>query len=173
MDNYGLIIDMNEAIDENGDEIPRAVDLINSLVKAEIPFLLLVNSLQRTRLEITLKVQRMGFNVTVDHIYLCEMSTVKFISKLKGNPTAFITKAEYLINALNMSGINCSGKGSKFTVVDDVLPGYRSILVFSRCFAEVESSNDKFNPLKTVESFRSLDLGKVFSPREKPELILV
>lgn len=139
MDNYGLIIDMDDAIDKNGDAIQKALDLINSLVRADIPFLFLVNGIHRTRLDITLKVQRMGFNVTVDHIYLCEMSTIKFISKLKANPTAFISKTEYLINALNMSGINCSGKGSKFTVVGDVLPGYRSILVFSRCLEEVES----------------------------------
>ena len=79
VDNYGLLIDMDEAISKNGDVISQAVDLINSLVRAEIPFLFLTNQPQRTRLETNLKDQRMGFNLTVDHIYMCEMSTTKFI----------------------------------------------------------------------------------------------
>lgn len=176
MDNYGLLIDMDDVIDKNDDSIPEAVDLINSLIRAEISFLLLVNDSQKSRLETTLKFQKMGFKVTVDQIYMSDIPIKEFISKLNTDTSTFILSAEYLVHALQMNEINCTGKDTTFTVVDDILPGFRSALIFSSVTENATASNHHTSSSKNMDSFVSLkveSIKKFFSPEGKPELRVV
>src|SRR5210317_901211 len=101
MTNYGLLIDMDGVIYKGGTAIPGAVECINSLVRANIPLLFLTNNSQRTRLDIAIKIQRMGFKVTKENIYTCAMSTARFIAKQKTNPTAYVLGEGGLMHALN------------------------------------------------------------------------
>ena len=101
--NYGLLIDMDGVIYRGSTPIPGAVEFINGLVRADIPFLFLTNNSQRTRLDIAIKIQRMGFKVSKDHIYTCAMSTARFISKQKSNPTALVLGEGGLMHALNQN----------------------------------------------------------------------
>lgn len=119
MRSYGLLIDMDGVIYKGGTPIPGAVDFINSLVVADIPFLFLTNNSQRTRLDIGTKVQRMGFNVTKDHIYTCAMSTARFLSKQKEHPTAFVLGEGGLMNALNRNNVAIVDKDADFVVVGE------------------------------------------------------
>ncbi len=119
MNNYGLLIDMDGVIYKGGSTIPGAVEFINSLVRANIPFLFLTNNSQRTRLDIATKIQRMGFKVTTDHIYTCAMSTARFLAKQKPHPTAFVLGEGGLMNALNINNVAIVDKDPDYVVVGE------------------------------------------------------
>jgi NagD protein len=119
MNNYGLLIDMDGVIYRGGTPIPGAVDFVNSLVRYDIPFLFLTNNSQRTRLDIAIKIQRMGFKVTKDHIYTCAMSTARFLSKQKENPTAFVLGEGGLMHALNTNNVAIVDKDADYVVVGE------------------------------------------------------
>ena len=119
MADYGLLIDMDGVIYKGGEAIPGAVDFINSLVRTQIPFLFLTNNSQRTRLDIAIKIQRMGFNVSKEHIYTCAMSTARFIAKQKPNPTAFVLGEGGLMHALNKNNVGIVDKDADYVIVGE------------------------------------------------------
>lgn len=119
MRDYGLLIDMDGVIYRGGEIIPGAIEFINSLVDAQIPFLFLTNNSQRTRLDVATKIQRMGLKVTEDHIYTCAMSTARFLSKQKENVTAFVIGEGGLMNALNKNGIAIVDKDPDYVIVGE------------------------------------------------------
>lgn len=116
---YGLLIDMDGVVYKGGQAIPGAVEFINSLVRAEIPFLFLTNNSQRTRLDIAIKIQRMGFKVEKEHIYTCAMSTARFLSKQKQKPTAFVLGEGGLMHALNNNNVAIVDKDADYVVVGE------------------------------------------------------
>lgn len=119
MNNYGLLIDMDGVIYKGGTPIPGAVEFINCLIRSDIPFLFLTNNSQRTRLDIAIKIQRMGFKVTKDHIYTCAMSTARFLAKQKDHPTAFVLGEGGLMHALNKNNVAIVDKDADFVVVGE------------------------------------------------------
>ena len=119
MNSYGLLIDMDGVVYRGGNPIPGAVEFINSIVRAEIPFLFLTNNSQRTRLDIAIKVQRMGFKVRKENIYTCAMSTARFIAKQKTSPTAYVLGEGGLMHALNSNNIAIVDKDADYVIVGE------------------------------------------------------
>ena len=119
MNSYGLLIDMDGVVYRGGAPIPGAVEFINSIVRAEIPFLFLTNNSQRTRLDIAIKVQRMGFKVQKENIYTCAMSTARFIAKQKAAPTAYVLGEGGLMHALNRNNIAIVDKDADYVIVGE------------------------------------------------------
>lgn len=115
----GFLIDMDGVIYLSGDVIKGAIEFVNELVEKDIPFLFLTNNSQRTRLDVATKIQRLGFNVTIDHIYTCAMSTARFISKTKKNATAFVLGEGGLTHALNHNGIAIVDKDADYVIVGE------------------------------------------------------
>ena len=70
----GYLIDLDGTM-FNGDEvIEGAVDFINRLNAANIPYLFLTNNATRNRDQLLEKFHRLGFNTTEGHIYTAAMT---------------------------------------------------------------------------------------------------
>lgn len=110
---------MDGVIYRGSEPIPGACEFINTLVKQEVPFLFLTNNSQRTRLDIATKLQRLGMQVTRDHIYTCAMSTARFLMRQDKNVTAFVLGEGGLMNALNRNDIAIVDKDPDYVIVGE------------------------------------------------------
>jgi len=79
----GFLIDMDGVVYRGSQLIPGADVFINTLLEKKYPFLFLTNNSQRTRLDVAMKLQRMGINVDEEHVFTCAMSTARFLAKVK------------------------------------------------------------------------------------------
>ena len=60
----GFLIDMDGVVYRGKTVIPGACEFINTLVDRKIPFTFFTNNSQRTRRDTTIKMNRLGFNIT-------------------------------------------------------------------------------------------------------------
>ena len=86
----GLLIDMDGVI-YNGESLIQGADtFIANLIKNDIPFTFMTNNSQRTSLEVTRKLKRLGIEVTKEHVYTSAMATGKFLGDQGQSGTAFV-----------------------------------------------------------------------------------
>src|ERR1700753_760266 len=75
----GLLIDMDGVI-YSGDSLIQGADkFIARLLEENIPFTFMTNNSQRTPLEVTRKLKRLGVEVGEEHVYTSAMATGKFL----------------------------------------------------------------------------------------------
>jgi NagD protein len=138
----GLLIDMDGVVYGGDTMIPGADLFISRLLSQRIPFMFMTNNSQRTRLEAVRKLNKLGIDVTEDHVYTSAMATGKFLSSQIPKGTAFVLGEGGLLSSLHENGITLVdtdpdfvvlGEGRNFTLemvqraVDMVLAGARFI----------------------------------------------
>ena len=116
---YGFLLDMDGVIYRGSELIPGALEFIHSLQEREIPFMFLTNNSQRTRLDIAMKLQRLGFNVEERHVYTCAIATAEFLASQKENGTAFVIGEGGLLNALHEKGWAVTDHDPDYVVVGE------------------------------------------------------
>ena len=99
--------------------VPGADLFIKTLRALEYPFLFLTNNSQRTRLDVAMKLQRMGIEVEEEHVFTCAMSTARFLAKSKPRSTAYVIGGGGLLNALHKNGIAIVDSSPDFVVVGE------------------------------------------------------
>jgi NagD protein len=122
--------------------IPGADVFIKRLTENNIPFTFMTNNSQRTRLEAVRKLNKLGIDVTEDHVYTSAMATGKFLASQLPRGTAFVLGEGGLLSSLHENGITLVdtdpdfvvlGEGRNFTLesvqraVDMILAGARFI----------------------------------------------
>ncbi|MEQ8209573.1 MAG: HAD-IIA family hydrolase [Lacipirellulaceae bacterium] len=115
----GFLIDMDGVIYRGSQLIPGADDFINALLAQDIPFLFLTNNSQRTRRDVTTKLQRMGIHVEERHIFTCAMATARFLAKHKPEGTAYVIGEGGLLQALHKNGYSIVDHDPDFVVVGE------------------------------------------------------
>lgn len=115
----GLLIDMDGVIYRGSEIIPGADVFIQALKDEQIPFLFLTNNSQRTRRDVATKLQRMGIEVTEQHIFTCAMATARFLAKHKPNGTAYVIGEGGLLQALHKNGYSIVDHKPDFVVVGE------------------------------------------------------
>ena len=75
----GFLIDMDGVVYRGKEVIPGAREFINTLVKKEIPFTFFTNNSQRTRRDIAIKMNRLGFEIAEKNVFTCAMATARFL----------------------------------------------------------------------------------------------
>jgi len=115
----GFLIDMDGVIYRGSQLIPGADVFINTLKERGYPFLFLTNNSQRTRLDVAMKLQRMGIGVDEKHVFTCAMSTARFLAKVKPKGTAYVIGGGGLLNALHKNGIAIVDSSPDFVVVGE------------------------------------------------------
>jgi NagD protein len=138
----GLLIDMDGVVYGGDTMIPGADVFIARLLEQKIPFMFMTNNSQRTRLESVRKLNRLGIEVTEDHVYSSAMATGKFLASQLPKGTAYVLGEGGLLSSLHESGITLVdtdpdfvvlGEGRNFTLemvqraVDMILAGARFI----------------------------------------------
>src|SRR5258707_2558803 len=139
----GLLIDMDGVIYGGDTLIPGADLFINRLLMENIPFKFMTNNSQRTRIDAVRKLERMGINVTEDHIYTSAMATGKFLASQIPHGTAYVLGEGGLLSSLHENGISLVntdpdfvvlGEGRNFTLemvqraVDMILAGAKFVI---------------------------------------------
>ncbi len=115
----GYLIDMDGVIYRGGQLIPGADRFVNGLREANIPFLFLTNNSQRTRRDVATRLQRLGIDVTEEHIFTCAMATARFLSQQKPQGTAFVIGEGGLLTALHENGYAIVDKDPDYVVVGE------------------------------------------------------
>jgi NagD protein len=138
----GLLIDMDGVVYGGDMLIPGADKFIDTLLKNDIPFMFMTNNSQRTRLEAVRKLQKLGIQVDIKHIYTSAMATGKFLAGQIPNGTAYVLGEGGLLTSLHENGITLVetdpdfvvlGEGRNFTLemvqraVDMILAGAKFI----------------------------------------------
>ena len=100
MRRHGFLIDMDGVIYRGKQLMPGAEQFIARLLDENIPFVFLTNNSQRTRRDVATKLNRMGIDVTEEHIFTCAMATARFLAAQKPGGTAFVIGEGGLLQAL-------------------------------------------------------------------------
>lgn len=117
--NKGYLIDMDGVIYRGHELIPGADRFIHELRRRDIPFLFLTNNSQRTRRDVAVRLQRMGIDVTDDHVFTCAMATARFLAAQKPNGTAFVIGEGGLLQALHHNGYSIVDHAPDYVVVGE------------------------------------------------------
>ena len=113
-DKKGFICDMDGVIYHGNEILPGVREFIDWLYKNDKKFLFLTNSSERSPLELSQKLSRMGLEVDESHFYTSALATAKFLKSQKQNCSVYCIGEAGLYNALYNEGI----------VMNDVNPDY-------------------------------------------------
>lgn len=115
----GFLIDMDGVIYRGNQLIPGAETFIQTLRDNGHPFLFLTNNSQRTRLDVAMKLQRMGIDVDQQNVFTCAMATARYLAKVTPGCTAYVIGAGGLLNALHKNGIAIVDSSPDYVVVGE------------------------------------------------------
>jgi NagD protein len=116
---FGYLIDMDGVVYKGSQVIPGAQQFIAGLREQGIPFRFLTNNSQRSRRDVAMKLQRMGFEVMAEHIYTCAMATARFLALQKPHGTAFVIGESGLATALHENGYAIVDRDPDYVVVGE------------------------------------------------------
>jgi len=115
----GFLIDMDGVIYRGATMIPGADTFINTLKERGIPFLFLTNNSRSTRRDLALRLNRLGIEVSDEHIFTSAMATAQFLAKQKPNGSAFVIGEGGLILALHENGYSIVDRAPDYIVVGE------------------------------------------------------
>lgn len=118
-DKKGYIVDMDGVIYHGSIILDGVVEFVNWLKAEKKEFLFLTNSSERSPLELSQKLERMGLNVGEEHFYTSALATAKFLAKQYPGCTAYVIGAAGLHNALHDAGIGMNDVDPDYVVVGE------------------------------------------------------
>jgi NagD protein len=116
---YGYLIDMDGVIYRGSHLIPGAERFIAGLREVNVPFRFLTNNSQRTRRDVATKLQRLGIDVSEEHVFTCAMATARFLARQKPGGTAFVIGEGGLLTALHANGYAVVDRDPDYVVVGE------------------------------------------------------
>ena len=96
----GFILDMDGVIYHGNKILDGVKDFVNWMIENDKKFIFLTNSSERTPHELSMKLQRMGLEVSADHFYTSAMATAEFLSSQNPGCTAYVIGEAALAKAL-------------------------------------------------------------------------
>ena len=132
----GFICDMDGVIYRGSRVLPGVPEFINWLKETGKEFLFLTNSPERTPQELSMKLARMGLDVSADHFYTSAMATAEFLHSQAPGCTAYVIGEPSLTKAMYDMEI----------YMNDVNPDY-VVLGETRtyCFEKIEKAIELVN----------------------------
>jgi NagD protein len=115
----GFLIDMDGVVSRGNEVIPGAPQFIDLLHARKIPFNFLTNNSQRTPIDISTKLQRLGLNVGSENIFTSALATASYLSSHKPGGTAFVIGEGGLLSALDRVGFAIVDSHPDFVVVGE------------------------------------------------------
>ena len=110
----GFICDMDGVIYHGNEVLPGVKEFLDWLYKNDKKFLFLTNSSERSPMELSQKLSRMGLSVDESHFYTSALATAHFLKHQKPGCSVYCIGEAGLYNALYNAGI----------VMNDVNPDY-------------------------------------------------
>ena len=115
----GFICDMDGVIYHGNKILDGVKEFIEWLNKENKEYLFLTNSPERTPLELSRKLSRMGLEVTEDHFYTSALATAKFIKTQMENASAYVIGEGGLMNALYDAGIYMNDVNPDYVIIGE------------------------------------------------------
>ena len=115
----GFICDMDGVIYHGNKILPGVTEFITWLLDNDKKFVFLTNSSERTPQELSMKLERMGLQVTADHFYTSAMATAEFLNSQKPGCTAYVIGEAALTKALYDKGIYMNDVNPDYVVVGE------------------------------------------------------
>ena len=115
----GIISDMDGVIYHGNRLIPGAEAFIEWLEHSEKKYLFLTNSSQRSPLELSQKLARLGVRVSAEHFYTSAMATAAFLQSQCPAGSAYVIGEPALANALYDAGFTMNDSDPDYVVVGE------------------------------------------------------
>ncbi len=115
----GFICDMDGVIYHGSRVLDGVTDFINWMIENNKKFVFLTNSAERTPHELSMKLERMGLEVTPDHFYTSAMATAEFLNSQKPGCTAYVIGEAALTKALYDRQIYMNDVNPDYVVVGE------------------------------------------------------
>lgn len=117
--NAGFLIDMDGVLYRGSDAIGGAVEFVSRLLDWGAPFLFVTNNSQRTRRDVAVRLQRMGFAVDAEHVFTCAMATARYLAQQQPHGTAYVIGEGGLLHALHQNGYAIVDHDPDYVVVGE------------------------------------------------------
>ena len=127
----GFICDMDGVIYHGNRLLPGAAEFVSWLIDNNKKFIFLTNSPERTPHELSMKLARMGLEVSPDHFYTSAMATAAFLSAQSPGCTAYVIGEAALSKALYDKGIYMNDVNPDYVVVGETR---------TYCFEKIEKA---------------------------------
>lgn len=115
----GFICDMDGVIYHGNKILDGVTEFVNWMLENNKKFVFLTNSSERTPHELSMKLGRMGLQVTPDHFYTSAMATAEFLHSQKPDSTAYVIGEAALTKALYDKGIYMNDVNPDYVVVGE------------------------------------------------------
>lgn len=115
----GFICDMDGVIYHGSKILDGVAEFVNWMIDNDKKFVFLTNSPERTPHELSMKLQRMGLDVSARHFYTSAMATAEFLSSQKPGCTAYVIGEAALSKALYDVGIYMNDVNPDYVVVGE------------------------------------------------------
>lgn len=115
----GFICDMDGVIYHGNRLLSGVSDFVDWLYKNDKHFLFLTNSSERSRTDLSQKLERMGLFVDESHFYTSALATARFIKSQCEHATAYVIGGPGLMNALYEEGITMNDIDPDYVIVGE------------------------------------------------------
>lgn len=114
-----FIIDMDGVIYHGNKLLPGAVEFIDWLRFKGKRFLFLTNSSERSPIELSQKLDRLGIQVEPTHFYTSALATASFLASQKPGGSAYVIGEPGLTNALYEAGFTMNNVNPDYVVMGE------------------------------------------------------
>jgi NagD protein len=115
----GFICDMDGVIYHGNKILPGVKEFVNWMLDNNKRFVFLTNSPERTPHELSMKLERMGLQVSAEHFYTSAMATADFLVRQKPGCTAYVIGEGALTKALYDQKIYMNDVNPDYVVVGE------------------------------------------------------
>ena len=115
----GFICDMDGVIYHGNKILDGVSEFVNWMIGNNKKFVFLTNSSERTPHELSMKLERMGLDVSPDHFYTSAMATAEFLDAQKPGCTAYVIGEAALTKALYDHRIYMNDVNPDYVVVGE------------------------------------------------------
>jgi len=115
----GFICDMDGVIYHGNKVLDGVQEFINWLIENDKKFVFLTNSPEKTPHELSMKLARMGLEVSADHFYTSAMATAQFLHSQSPGSTAYVIGEAALTKALYDHHIYMNDVNPDYVVVGE------------------------------------------------------
>ena len=119
LDKSGFICDMDGVIYHGNKILDGVADFVNWMIDNNKKFVFLTNSPERTPHELSMKLARMGLDVSADHFYTSAMATAEFLNSQNPGCTAYVIGEAGLTKALYDQHIYMNDVNPDYVVVGE------------------------------------------------------
>ncbi len=132
----GFICDMDGVIYRGSRVLDGVPEFIRWMTEHDKKFIFLTNSPERTPQELSMKLARMGLQVSADHFYTSAMATADFIASQAPGCTAYVIGEPSLIKAMYDQGIYMNDVNPEYVVLGETR---------TYCFEKIEKAIELVN----------------------------